>query len=332
MYSNLETISKKNFKKWLKSSKKYLNSAGETIYTSHGPIQYVWEGDRNKPVVMCLHGAFGGWDQSILMGKNLLKEGFSLLAISRPGYLGSKSTFSGVISNEEQAAAIVEVLDALKLPKVAVIGFSAGGPVAFQLANLFPNRVSALVLQSIGAHKRDAWLYLFLAGLITYEQLTGDKETLDFMTYLLDLSAIDDFYSITKQILAKDNDLPPRSLEKRINHVVDTPKQAKFLKQFIFSLSPLSPRLDGIVNDVLLAAAGNWPEDPNFYRHLTNPTLIVQGIHDTNGNLETAEYVQSQLANSKLLKVKGCGHFIWLGRFTQNWEKKVVTFLKSKAT
>ncbi len=328
LYSTVEAIPESDFERWARRSIKRLNSAGEIVQTSYGPIQYIWKGDRNKPVILSIHGSFGGWDQSLLISQNLLDEGFSILAISRPGYLGSSE--ASCLSHEDQAAALVEVLDALNISKVAVIGFSAGAPTAFQVANLFPDRVWALVLESIGMQDENAIAFLYLAGIIIFEDLMGDSKTLDFMTYLIAQKAINDFYSTAKQILANDNNLSKRPLRRRINHVVENPKQANFLKKLIFSASPLSPRFNGIVNDSVLANIGNWPEDPSFYQNLTTPTLIIQGIHDTDGNLATARYVQRQLVNSRLLPVKGCGHFIWLGRFTQSWEKKMTAFLKER--
>lgn len=316
------------FERWVIRTTEYLDQKGKVVQTSFGPIQYVWKGDRKKPVVVCIQGAFGGWDQSLLMGENLLDEGFSVLAISRPGYLASTYVFPGIMPNSAQASAIIEVLDALHIDKASFIGFSAGAPVAFQIANLFPERVSALVLESIGAHNSDILFYIFLANFLEYEQLTGDVSTLDFETYMLFLTTQVDFYSTAKKILSMDNDLPEGQLAERIAYVTHSPSQSCFLKKLIFSLMPLSPRLNGIENDVLLAASGNWPQDPTFYQNIITPTVIVQGVHDTNGNFSTAVYVNSQISGSKLIAVEGCGHFIWLGVNTNKWERQVTQFLK----
>jgi pimeloyl-ACP methyl ester carboxylesterase len=325
---SVEAEKPSRFDKWLVSRTESLNSKGAVIQTSIGPIQYVWKGDRRKPVVMCLHGGFGGWDQSLLIGQNLLDEGFSVLAISRPGYLGSPTNLIGLISNVQQATAMKEVLDALKVNKASVIGFSAGGPVAFQMAKLFPERVSALVLESIGSHDSDILFYIFLASFLNYEQLTGDTPTLDFEAYLIYLANKTDFYSMAQKVLKMDNDLPPAQLSERITFVTRSRSQSKFLSDLNKSLTPLSLRLDGIKNDVLLAALGNWPQIPSFYQNVNTPAFIVQGAHDTNGNDAVATYVNSQLPHSRLLLVQGCGHFVWLGVNTSKWEKQVTAFLK----
>lgn len=320
-----------NFQRWVEVTTEKLDSAGEIVQTSLGPIQYVWAGNRERPVVVCIQGAFGGWDQSLLMGQNLLFEGFSVLAISRPGYLGSTFTFPGLMSNEAQAIAIVEVLDALKINKAGVMGFSAGAPVAFQIAKQFPNRVWALVLECIGAHTLDAPFYIFLATLLEYAQETGDTDTLDFETYMLYLTTNVDFYSTAQKILSMDNDLPPKQLSERITFVTNSKSQSKFLKNFIYSFMPLTPRLDGIENDVILAASDNWPFIPALYENVNVPTRVVQGVHDNNGNYEVAKFVNAHLPQSKLISIEGCGHFIWLGKNTKAWEAKLTAFLRNHA-
>ncbi len=317
-----------HFQEWVKTTSTDLKDKGEIVRTWIGPVQYVWIGDRNNPVVLCIQGAYGGWDQSLLIGENLLDQGFSVLAISRPGYLGSKFISSEILSNEDQARAMIDVLDALSIEQAAVIGFSAGAPVAFQIAKMFPKRVSRLVLESVGKPENDIPFYHFLNALVSYKLTTRDVSTIDFETYMLQLTVHSDFRSTAQKILAMDNCLPKDQLGKRIDFVLKDKKQKRFLKKLIFSWMPLSTRIDGIQNDLIATNLESWPRRSRFYKQFETPTVIVQAVNDSKDNYALAKYLHSQIYDSELISVEGCGHFIWLGPNTEAWESRVVNFLK----
>jgi len=67
-----------------------------------------------------------------------------VIALSRPGYLGTPA----LESNDRAVALAVAALDALGVGRVAVIGASGGGMLAYALAARHPMRVSALVMLS----------------------------------------------------------------------------------------------------------------------------------------------------------------------------------------
>ena len=118
------------FERWMKQTLEQLYSQSEVIDTASGPIEFKKKG--SGPVVLCLHGGFGGYDQALLLGDHLVKQGFTVLAPSRPGYL--RTPLFVRQTPEQQADAMVSLLDTLKMSKVGIIGFSSGCPVAFQIA------------------------------------------------------------------------------------------------------------------------------------------------------------------------------------------------------
>lgn len=320
-----------DFQKWVVKRTAELDEKGNTVQTALGPLQYVWKGKKSNPVVVVLHGAFGGWDQSLLIAEHLLDRGFSVIAVSRPGYLGSPlgAPFPPGISNEVQADVIKTLLDALRIDKAALLGFSAGAPVAFLVAQKYPERVWGLVLECIGANiPQDIPMYALIELLFA----TGDPEEMDFGTYMLYLSMKKDFYSVAKDVLSDDNNLTTGELNQRIAWVMSHHSQSKFLVKFLKSVMPLSPRIPGIQNDV-----ANIGQFPTFnYTGFSVPTIIVQAINDTNGNFPTAEFVNAQInaqqaGLSQLIAVRGSGHFVWLGKFTKQWENTVETFLQMLA-
>jgi pimeloyl-ACP methyl ester carboxylesterase len=115
---------------------------GVLIETRCGPIEYQ-EAGTGTPLLM-VHGSGGGHDQGMAFASKLTQRGIRVIAVSRFGYLRTPMPLDA--SPAAQADAHVCLLDALGIAKAAVLGGSAGGPSALQMAIRHPDRVSALVL------------------------------------------------------------------------------------------------------------------------------------------------------------------------------------------
>ncbi|HSM93279.1 MAG TPA: alpha/beta hydrolase [Anaeromyxobacteraceae bacterium] len=118
-----------------------------TVATRLGPVECVSTGE--GPPVLSLHGAMGGWDQSLLLARTLGEAGYRYLAVSRPGYLGTP--LSGGRSPEEQGDLLAALLDAMGVERAAVMAVSGGGYAALHFALRHPGRCAALVLVSTTA-------------------------------------------------------------------------------------------------------------------------------------------------------------------------------------
>lgn len=114
-----------------------------TVLTARGPVESVVRG--SGPAVVVLHGSPGGLDQAELMGGFLLDHGFSVVALSRPGY-GGTPMLTGLESPAAQADQVAALLDALGIGRAGVFAWSGGGPAAIELAARHPGRVRALAL------------------------------------------------------------------------------------------------------------------------------------------------------------------------------------------
>lgn len=110
--------------------------------TQHGPIELEITG--SGPDVLMLHGAAGGFDQGTWMSQALGLRGRRVIAVSRPGYLGTPDR--GTL--DEAVQLLVAVLDELGIQQATVIGASAGGMSAAALAMRHQRRVSRLVMLS----------------------------------------------------------------------------------------------------------------------------------------------------------------------------------------
>jgi len=120
--------------------------AARVTPTSIGSIEYTDEGE--GPVVMTLHGGMGGHDQSRLLALALLGDhpAYRVLAVSRPGYLGTPLTSGS--TPDEQADLFAALLDSLGIKRAIIAAVSAGGPPAIAFAARHPDRCAALILVS----------------------------------------------------------------------------------------------------------------------------------------------------------------------------------------
>src|SRR5512142_2339558 len=132
----------RSYRKEIKAAREPIESRSQLIQSAGGPIEFGESGD--GPAVLVVHGAGGGFDQGLDVGRAFLGDGFRIVAPSRFGYLGTPLPDDA--SAEAQADAHARLLDALKLDRVPVVGISAGSPSAMQLCLRHPDRCSALVL------------------------------------------------------------------------------------------------------------------------------------------------------------------------------------------
>jgi pimeloyl-ACP methyl ester carboxylesterase len=115
------------------------------VETRLGPVECASYGEGTA--VIALHGGMGGFDQSLLLAQSAIAvPGFRILAVSRPGYLGTP--LGSGRSPEQQADLCAALLDALGIARAAVIAVSAGGPCALQFALRHAGRCWAMVTVS----------------------------------------------------------------------------------------------------------------------------------------------------------------------------------------
>ncbi len=113
-----------------------------SVGTAHGPVAVRVRGD-GPPVVLLHPLALSGevWEP---LAASLSGE-FSVHAIDLRGH-GDSAWDGRPFTIEDMALDLAQVLDALGLPAVGLLGLSMGGSVALTFAGLFPARVSSLVL------------------------------------------------------------------------------------------------------------------------------------------------------------------------------------------
>ena len=95
------------------------------------------------PALVSVHGSPGNYVIGLLIAEYFRVNAFRVIAPSRPGYGGTPLATGR--TSEEHADAIVALLDALAVDRVAVLGVSGGGPASYAMAGRHPDRVEYLL-------------------------------------------------------------------------------------------------------------------------------------------------------------------------------------------
>ncbi len=259
------------------------------VATRCGPIELQQAGD-GVPLLM-IHGSGGGHDQGMAWARPLVQQGVRVIAMSRFGYLRTPRPTDA--SPEAQADAHVCLLDALAIPKAAVMGVSAGAPSAMQTAIRHPDRVSALVLVVPIAYK---------PGTVadSAPPVSDDKDAL--LLHLLG----SDFFFWTGLHLARG---------PLIRHVFATPPDQVIVasetertrvNDLADRILPVSSRAAGLRDDTRLGKNLS----PYALESIRVPTLVVSARDDGFGTYAAAQYTASRIVGAKFVGFENGGHLL----------------------
>jgi pimeloyl-ACP methyl ester carboxylesterase len=118
--------------------------------------------DGAGPPLLYLHGAGAGgrW----LTFQERLAERFDVLAPSHPGHGGAPPA-EWVEHVSDLAFHYLDLLDALGVARVHLVGASVGGWIAAEIATMASHRLGSLVLIDPVGIKVEGWIYPFLFGM-----------------------------------------------------------------------------------------------------------------------------------------------------------------------
>ena len=255
-----------------------IRAGSEILKTDRGDIEYAVRGD--GPPVLLLHGAGGGYDQGLLLGKTG-PGGFKLISVSRFGYL--RSPIPEDSSVEAQAALYAALLDYLGIERVAVVAASAGGPSALQFAHDYPERCSALILVSTIS-----------------KSIAPDKDALQ-NKIIHSIQKSDFAYWITTRAFQ------PQFLELiGISPEVYqgfTPEQKRLAQELLDVMHPVSLRRAGSIHEFEIT-----PLEGGSMREISTPALILHARDDKLISYEHAEFAHQNIPGSKLIAFDTGGH------------------------
>ncbi len=306
-----------SFRRWKRNLLNTLNEGSEIAVTSMGEIEYSLKG--SGPVLLTLHGAPGGYDQSSIDMGMWIKEGFSLLAISRPGYL--RTPLSTGETFEEQADAIEALLVTLGIPEVAILGASAGGPVALHFALRHPDRISALILMA--AVSREYTVNLDAMNSLLGRIFLSDSIA-DFGVWIYDMLTRRSTAWSLKQALKETMIVDSEDRDNYISQVMAIPEQVDWYKRFIRTTCPMSPRKVGLNNDIEQLQQISFTS----LEAVNCPTLVIHGTVDGDVSYSNAEFSATSIPNARLLSLENIGHVVWLGEHVSKMNSELIKFLR----
>jgi len=306
------------FYAWRSEALSRLSRMSRVIETSAGKVEFEIRGE--GPAVLVFHGAPGGYDQAMLLGRGLLSSGFQVLAPSRPGYL--RTPLATGVSPASQADAMKGLLDALGLKSVAVLAAGEGAPAAIEFSRRYPDRVWALVLVSAVTKQYVRWLRKPLAPRIadeTIERLTGD-----IGAWFFTQTALHEPLSALRWTFKVDSAAGAMTREKRIEYVLDHPAQLDWFRGLADTFAPLGPREIGTRNDMAQLQVST---DFKF-KKLRVPTLFVHGTDDIDLPIADTRATADLVPGGELYEVEGGGHIVFLGPGGDGAEHRIEEFLK----
>lgn len=226
---------------------------------------FTWRDSGNGPPLILIHG----WGNTSAVFTDLMAQlpDYQCLAPDLPGYGTSHAAKNVELS--ALADDFVRWLDALKIERVALLGWSLGGMLALELAIRFPERIQRLIL--IASTPR------FVS-------------TDDWQYGLADAAV---------RALARDIKRAPTSTLENFWRLQFQGEE--------FIPSPLLPTVEMMTALGGLEILRQVDLREELVR-ITMPTLVVHGTADTIIPIAAGYFLANSLPYTELLEISGCGH------------------------
>jgi pimeloyl-ACP methyl ester carboxylesterase len=263
--------------------------AGQFITSGDVGIYVQEAGPRTGIPVVLIHGV-GAWSETWRPTINVLAQvGYRVIAVDLPPFGYSFRPASGDYSTEAQAKRILGVLDALKIESAVLVGHSFGGRATVEAAMSAPQRVRALVLVCAALGLQDP-----------------PAEEPGFVTHV---------------VLGT----PPVRNAVVATLATNPLLTGTFLRAFTERHDPItSQRIEVYQRPQLVTgsteALGRWfaqfvlsgerpkSRQPDMYRALKVPALVIWGERDSVTPLSQAQHLASLLPDAALVTMPGTGH------------------------
>lgn len=279
------------------SVNKFQSTSGSLEYSDSGLGQ----------PVLAVHGAMGGYDQSEILAKTILPQNLRVIAVSRPGYLGTP--LSSGATPEQQADRFVELLDYLGLAKVIVVAISGGGYSSIFFANRYPSRCKGLILCSSTGGPNDSKVP-FSFSVFTF------LSRFQFLVKFLQKQSEKNIEKALKRAIPQD--------DIRANFLQDEQSLALYKELSSGMFKDLHLRLAGTKNDIEVTKKLEYP-----LKSITVPTLIIHGTSDQVVPFEKhGKRLAEEIPNSNLYLAER-GEHVTIFTHRQTVCQKVEQFLDS---
>jgi pimeloyl-ACP methyl ester carboxylesterase len=268
------------YRREVRRKRSVLLGGGTILETGMGLVEYAESG--SGAPVLSLHGAGGGYDQGLLIGR-IVGGPYRWIAPSRFGYLRTPS--NGDNSPAQQARFHAALLDSLDIKSAAVVAMSAGAQSAVEFARMYPDRCQALVLLS-GA-----------SGAVR----TASHEFSALQRMMLSVDPV--MWAVVHGGRSYLASFLGATASARRNA---TPAELRILGELLDSLVPVSMRARGIADD--LEALARF--DPDLLNQVRVPTWIAHCTDDRLVPVAFAREAHRRIEGSHYIEYRTGGHLL----------------------
>jgi 3-oxoadipate enol-lactonase len=249
---------------------------GPTRLARNGPVTLAYDlRGRGSPLVLIQGVGVGRWGWEPVADR--LARRFQVITIDNRG-IGASDTPPGHYSTRTMADDVLAVLDRAGIQQASVVGTSLGGMIAQELALAHPERVDKLILvATIPGGPRSHPMPLPTTYLFAWAPFMSSQAKLQQFVHAT---------------------LGPETLRRR-------PKIARRLaaRKLAHPQSQHAWRAQ--------TEAGMLFNPLGRQRHITQPTLVVQGTADQVVAPDNAEVLASLVPDARLQRFDGAGHLLY---------------------
>ncbi|HUQ24980.1 MAG TPA: alpha/beta hydrolase [Burkholderiales bacterium] len=295
------TLGYAKYRSDLAAARQRIATGSDVAQTPCGPIEYAVLGE--GPPVLLVHGAGGGFDQTLDAARELAARGFRVVAPSRFGYLRTPQPSDATPG--AQADAYACLLDALKIPRAAMVAVSAGAPSSMQFALRHGGRCTALVLLVPMAYSPQGGMTRPPASARwLFEGALGS----DFLFWLAAHGSPEKIMGTPAEVLQR----------------ADAAERRRFHRLALQPL-PVSERREGLLNDATVVTHLQRYD----LERIGVPTMVISARDDLWGTYESSIYTAQHIPGARFLGLPDGGH-LWVGRH-QEVVGEIAGFLTASA-
>ena len=291
-----------------------------SVNMQHIPVKKVHVGDidvaykmfgRGDPLIL-FNGAsdnMDAWDPSFLTA---ISSNHTVIVLDQRG-IGNSTVGSKPYTYPQLANDTAGLLDALKIPKADVMGYSLGGHIAQAFTISHPEKVNRLILVATTCGGKDA-----IPKPPEFKKLQADVVNKSLHNI-----------PITQEMKALNAASLGSGWIKLHPESVDIPANTTSLQQ----LKPgLTPEIANKQNNLGIWENTNWSGACDAEAKLAKPTLVITGTDDNNymphGN---ALILASKIPGAWLVQIKNAGHAV-MNQYPAEIGKIMNTFLSTTSS
>ena len=263
---------------------------------------------KGEPILL-FNGAsdsMDAWDPSFLTG---ISSNHTVIVFDQRG-IGNSTVGSKPYTYPQLANDTAGLLDALKIPKADVMGYSLGGHIAQAFTISHPEKVNRLILVASSCGGKDS-----IPKLPEFKKLQADVVNKSLYNI-----------PITQELKALNAAALGSGWVKLHPESVDIPANTTSLQQ----LKPgLTPEIANKQKNLGIWENTNWSGACDEEAKLAKPTLVITGTDDNDymphGN---ALILASKIPGAWLIQIKDAGHAV-MNQYPEEIGKIVNTFLST---